>query len=55
MSLLLKIEIHFPLYNLSLHWNIDDKLGVWQLGIDTRVSVIKVNVTVVKNRNSVST
>jgi len=38
----------------------DTKLGVWlaytkaQLGIATQVSVIKVKVTVIKNRNSVS-
>jgi hypothetical protein len=38
---------------------IDSKLGVWgayikrQLGVATQVSVIKVKVTVAKNRNSV--
>ncbi len=59
-SLLLKIEIQFPLNNLSLLWPIDSKLGVWvayikrQLGIATQMSVIKVKVTVAKNRNSVS-
>jgi len=61
MSMLLKIEIQFPLYNFSLLWPIDTKLGVWvayikrQLGIATQVYVIKVNVNVTKNRNSVST
>jgi len=48
--------------NLSLFWPIDAKLGVWiacryikrQLGIATLMSVIKVNVTVAKNRISVS-
>jgi hypothetical protein len=46
---------------LSLLWPIDSKLGVWvayikmQLGIATQVSVIKVKVTVAKNRNLVST
>ena len=61
MSLLLKIEIQFPLNNLSLLWPIDAKLGMWvayknrQLGIATQVSVIKVKVTVAKNRNLVST
>jgi hypothetical protein len=56
---LLKIEIQFPLNNLSLLWPIDAKLGVWvayikrQLGIATQMSVIKVKVTDAKNRNSV--
>ncbi len=42
-------------------WPVDAKHGVWvayikrQLGIATQVSVIKVKVTVAKNRNSVST
>jgi len=42
-----------------LLWPIDTKLAVWvayikaQLGILTQVSVIKVKVTVTKNRNSV--
>jgi hypothetical protein len=60
-SLLLKIEIQFLLNNLSLLWPIDAKLSVWitynkrQLGIATQVSVIKVKVTVAKNRNSVLT
>jgi len=59
MSLLLKIEIQFLLNNFSLLWPIDTKLGVWvayiktQLGIATQGSVIKVNVTVTKNRYSV--
>jgi len=59
-SLLLKIEIQFPLNNFSLLWPIDTKLAVWvayikmQLGIATQVSVIKVKATVTKNRNSVS-
>jgi hypothetical protein len=41
-------------------WSFDAKPGVWvafierQLGIATKVSVIKVKVTVAKNRNSVS-
>jgi len=57
---LLKIEIQFPRNNFSLLWLIDTKRGVWvaynktQLGIATQVSVIKVKVTVTKNRNSVS-
>jgi len=59
-SLFLKIEIQFPLNNLSLLWHIDTKLAVWvayikaQLWIATQMSVIKVKVTVTKNRNSVS-
>jgi len=58
--MLLKIEIHFPLNNFSLLWPVDTKLAVWvvyvktQLPIATQVSVIKVKVTVTKNRNSVS-
>jgi len=50
----------FRLKNLSLLWPIDTKLAVWvayikrQLGIATQVSVIKVEVTVTKNRNLVS-
>jgi len=49
----------FQLNNFSLLWPIDTKLAVWvayiktQLGIATQVSVIKVKVTVTKNRNSV--
>jgi len=60
MSLLLKIEIQFPLNNFSLLWPIDTKLGTWvayiktQLDNATQVAVIKVKVTVTKNRNSVS-
>jgi len=59
-QLLLKIEIQFPLNNFSLLWPIDTKLAVWvayiktQLGIAAQVSLIKVKVTVTKNRNSVS-
>jgi len=59
-SLLLKIEMQFPLNNFSLLWSIDTNLVVWvayikvQLWIATQVSVIKVKVTVTKNRNSVS-
>ena len=53
------VNFWFPLNNFSLPWLIDTKLGVWvayiksQLGIATQVSVIKVKVTVTKNRNSV--
>jgi len=60
MSLLLKIEIQFPLNDFSLHWPINTKLAVWvayikrQLGIATQVSVIKVKVIVTKKRISVS-
>jgi len=49
-----------PLNNFSLLWPIDTKLAAWvayikrQLDIATQVSVIKVKVTVSKNRNSVS-
>jgi len=55
-----KIQIQFPLNNLSLLWPTDTKLAVWvayiktQLGIATQVYVIKAKVTVTKNRNSVS-
>ena len=58
--MLLKIEIQFPLNNFSLLRPIDTKLALWvvyikmQFGIATKVSVIKVKVTVTKNRNSVS-
>ena len=51
MSLLLKIEIQFPLKSFSLLWPIDTKLAVWEaytktrLGSATQVSVIKVKVT----------
>ncbi len=57
---MLNIEIQFLLKNLSLLWPIDAKHGVWvayikrHLWIATQVSVIKVKVTVAKNRNSVS-
>jgi hypothetical protein len=57
--LLLKIEIQSLLNYLSLLRVIDSKFGVWvayikwQLGVATQVSVIKVKVTVTKNRNSV--
>jgi hypothetical protein len=53
---LLKIEIQFLLNNLSLLWPIDARHGVWvayikrQLGITTQMSMIKVKVTVAKNR-----
>jgi len=59
--MLLKIEIQFQLNNFTLLWPIDTKLAVWvayfmtQLWIATHVYVIKVKVTVTKNRNSVST
>ena len=48
------VNVWFPDDNLSLLWSIDTKLGVWiiyvkrRLGIDTQVSVIKVNVTIAK-------
>jgi len=54
------VNVWFPLNNLSLLWPFDTKLAVWvayierQLGIATQVSVIKIKVTVTKNRNSVS-
>jgi len=47
-------------FDFSLLWPIDTKLAVWvadikrQLRIATQVSVIKVKVTVTKNRNLVS-
>jgi len=50
--MLLKIEILFPLNNLSLLRPIDTNLDVWvayiktKLGIATQVSVIKVKVNV---------
>jgi hypothetical protein len=53
---LLKLEIQFPFNNFSLLLSIDAKLCVWvvyikrQLGIATRVSVIKVNVTIAINK-----
>jgi hypothetical protein len=58
---LLKVEITVPHNYLGELLPIDTKLGVWvafiktQLGIATLMSVIKVKVTVAKNRNSVST
>jgi len=61
MRILNGIKLRFPLNNFSLLWPIDTKLAVYvayikrQLGIATQVSVIKVKVTVTKNRNSVST
>jgi len=54
-----KKEIQFLPNNFSLLWPIDTKLGVWvayikaQLWISIQVSVIKVKVTVTKNRNAV--
>jgi len=54
------VNFWFPLNNFSLLWPIDTKLGVWiaytkaQLGIATKVYVIKVKVAVTKNRNSIS-
>jgi len=54
------VKLRFPLNNFSLIWPFDTKLAVWiayikrQLGIAPQVSVIKVKVTVTKNRNSVS-
>jgi len=54
------IKLRFPLNNFSLLWPIDTKLAVWiafiktQLWIATQVSVMKVKVTVTKNRKSVS-
>jgi len=50
------VNFWFPVNNFSLLWPIDTKLSVWvayikrQLGIPTHVSVIKVNVTVTKNK-----
>ena len=54
------VKLRFPPNNFSLLWPIDTKLNVWvayikrQLGIANQVSVIKVKLTVTKNRNSVS-
>jgi len=51
------VKLRYPLNNFSLLWPIDTKLAIWvayikrQLGIATQVSVIKVKVTVTKNRN----
>jgi hypothetical protein len=53
------VNFLFPLNNLSLPRPIDAKLSLWvayikrKLGIAIQVSVIKVKVTVAKNRNSV--
>ena len=61
MRILNGVKLRFLLNNFSLLWPIDTKLAVYvayikrQLGIATQVSVIKVKVTVTKNRNSVST
>ena len=54
------VNFWFPFNNFSLLWTIDTKLAVWvayikaQLWIATEVCLIKVKVTVTKNRNSVS-
>ena len=54
------VKLRFLLNNFSLLWPIHTKLAVWvayikrQFGIAAKVSVIKVKVTVTKNRNSVS-
>jgi len=53
------VNFWFPLNNFSLLWLIDTKLAILvayikrQLGIATQASVIKVKVTVTKNRYSV--
>jgi len=58
MSLLLKIEIQFSLYNLRFLWSIDAILVFWvayikrQLGIATQVAVIKIKVTIAKIKNN---
>ena len=50
------VNFWFPLNSFSLLWPIDTILAVWvayikrQLGIATQMSVIKVKVTVIKNR-----
>ena len=50
------VNFWFPVNNFSFLWPIDTKLAVWvayiktQLGIAIQVSVIKVKVTVTKNR-----
>jgi len=55
------VNFWFPNDNLSLLWPVDTKLSVWiadvnrQLEIATQVFMVKVNVTVVKNRKSIST
>jgi len=57
---LLKLEIQFLLNNFTSLYPFDTQYAVWvayikmQLGFATQVSVIKVKVTVTKNRNSVS-
>jgi len=54
------VKLWIPLNNFSLLWHNDTKLAVWvayfkaQLWIATQMSVIKVKVTVTKDRNSVS-
>jgi len=54
------VKLWFLLNNFSLLWPVDTKPAVWvayiktQLGIAIHVPVIKVKVTVTKNRNSVS-
>jgi len=54
------VKLRFPLNDFSLLGPIHTKLALWvayikrQLGIATKVSVIKVKVTVTKKRNSVS-
>ena len=54
------VKLRFPLNNFSLLWPFHTKLAVWvdyikrELGIATHEYVIKVTVTVTKNRNSVS-
>jgi len=53
------VKLRFSFNNFGLLWPIDTKLAVlvafikMQLGIVTQVSVIKVKVTVTRNRNSV--
>ena len=52
--------MQIPLNNFILFCPIDFKLGIWvtyvkiKLEINTQVSLIKVKVSVAKNRNSVS-
>ena len=50
------VNFWFPLNNFSFLWPINIKPAIWvaQLGIATKVSVIKVKATVTKKRNSVS-
>jgi len=53
-----KIEIQFPLNNLSFLWQSDARHGMYiayikrQLGIATQIAVIKVKVTVAKIENN---